>query len=63
MSLYDMFRPGISSRSRSLMKMLRRVENEIFAFKIDSDIALVDCTSGTLGPTVELIKEKEIFRG
>jgi hypothetical protein len=49
------------------MKMLRRVENEMFTFKIDSEIALVDCTSVTLGPTVrvefkfKLLKEKEIF--
>ncbi len=44
----------IPSRAQSLMKMLRRVENEKFTFKIDTEIALVDCTSGTLGLTVEL---------
>ena len=38
----------------SLMKMLRRVENEKFTFKIDTEIALVDRTIGTLVPTVEL---------
>ena len=40
------------------MKMLRRVQNEKFTFEIDSEIALVGCTLGTLGPTVELVKEK-----
>ena len=39
------------------MKMLRRVQNEMFTFEIDSEIALVDCTIGTLGPTVELVNE------
>ncbi len=40
--------------AQSLMNMLRRVENEKFTFKIDTEITLVDCASGTLGPTVEL---------
>ena len=43
-----------ATRAQSLMKMLRRVENEKFTFKIDTEIALVDCTIGTLVPTVEL---------
>ena len=29
----------------------------MFTFEIDSEIALVVCTIGTLGPTVELVNE------
>ncbi len=35
------------------------MQNELFTFEIDSKNALVGCTLGTLGPTVELFKEKE----
>ena len=48
------------SRAQNQMKMLRRVQNEKFTFEFDSEIALVDCTLGTLGPTVELDDEKGI---
>jgi hypothetical protein len=41
------------------MKMLRRVQNERLTFEFDSEIAIVDCTVGTLGPTVELVNELE----
>ena len=33
----------------------------MFTFEIDSENALVGCTLGTLGPTVELVKEKGNF--
>jgi hypothetical protein len=38
------------------------VQNEMFTFEIDSENALDGCTLGTLGPTVELVKEIENFR-
>ena len=47
-----------ATRFKSPSKMLRRVQNEKFTFEFDSEIALVDCTLGTLGPTVELDDEK-----
>jgi len=34
----------------------------MFTFEIDSENALVGCTLGTLGPTVELAKEIGNFR-
>jgi hypothetical protein len=37
--------------------MMRKVQNEMFTFEIDSESALVGCTLGTLGPMVELVKE------
>jgi hypothetical protein len=33
------------------------VQNEMFTFEIDSEIALVVCTLGTLGHPVELFEE------
>ncbi len=33
----------------------------MFTFEIDSENALLGCTLGTLGPTVELVKEKGNF--
>jgi hypothetical protein len=33
----------------------------MFTFEIDSENALEGCTLGTLGPTVELVKEKGNF--
>ena len=42
------------------MKMLRLVQNEKLTFEFDSEIALVGCTLGTLGPTVGLDDEKGI---
>ena len=33
-----------TTRAQSQMKMLRRAQNEMFRFEIDSEIALVGCT-------------------
>ena len=33
------------------------VQNERFTFEIDAENAIVGCTLGTLGPTVELFEE------
>jgi hypothetical protein len=58
--IYDT--PCYKTRSKSLSKMMREVQNEMFTFEIDSENALVGCTLGTLGPTVELVKEIGNFR-
>ena len=36
--------PAEATRSQSQMKMMRRVQNEMFTFKIDSETALVGST-------------------
>ncbi len=51
-----------ATRAQSLMKMLRRVQNEMFTFKIDSEIALVDCTLGTLGGGVSANQNWEALK-
>jgi len=39
----DSVGPG-PTRSKSQSKMMRKCENEMFTFEIDSEIALVGCT-------------------
>ena len=47
----------VATRAQSQMRMLRRAQNEMFTFEIDSEIALVGSTLGTLGHPVELFEE------